>query len=606
MYSHRCHLTALSARLAAVISLAILSSCGSDSGAQEAPQTPPGTQVSPPAPAPTPPPVVVEPPPAPVPTPVPPPVPAPSPKTPTAFELRAKDVTTAWSSKSVENSPQRIVYKAVAQYAAGQTDDANANIDKTLAFDLSLSTQGEISAFVGQPLAYAVMRYGAQMGVARKATVIAKIKSFDPLGGASENHKLLYRSMGYIIAATSPDTPWAAYTNQDVLNKSKQYLLNEADVAFRLGLWEFDSSNYIQFHINSWILVHDFSPDPEMKAIAKISLDRIFAGIAPEILKGGAWAASTSRSYSPSNSNFQDDGQNITFTWLAFGHDKKFIGDTRTVILATSDYRIPDQILAAANRPDQMLPFANREKHSRPNSGKTYFYKYSWIENDYGIYSTYDGNRAADTSGSLGQAHRWGVTWNDGYFVLKDIVDTKYSTGDTVDNQVFQHENTILGVSISPAKMTRKELDITRKIVKSGWEFLEGGNAVYIAFYSASGNRAWVVETAKKSQFASLELFSDHIVKNARVDSSGILNSKPSLKYTTGGGAKVEMAYQTDKTYVNKSNKINGSATNYQNWPTIENPWMAFDESKVEMILKDTAFDYRYNMKNRTILKVAK
>jgi hypothetical protein len=131
-------------------------------------------------------------------------------------------------------------------------------------------------------------------------------------------------------------------------------------------------------------------------------------------LKGGAWAASTSRAYTPSNSNFQDDGQNITFTWLAFGHQKKFFGDTRTVVLAVSDYRIPDQILAAANRPDQMLPFANREKHFRPNSGKTYFYKYSWIENGYGIYSTYDGNRAAESSGSLGQAHRWGVTWNDG------------------------------------------------------------------------------------------------------------------------------------------------------------------------------------------------
>jgi hypothetical protein len=497
------------------------------------------------------------------------------------------------------------VYKAVAQYAAGETDGANTTIENVLAADLSALPQAEISAFVGQPLAYAVMRYGDQMGAARKTRLIAKIKSFDPLGGASENHKLLYRSMGYIIAATFPDTPWASTTNQDVLNKCKQYLLNEASAAFKNGLWEFDSSNYIQFHINSWILVHDFSSDPEMKAIAKISLDRIFAGIAPEILKGGAWAASTSRTYSPSNSNYQDDGQNITFTWLAFGHQKKFFGDTRTVVLATSDYRIPDQILAAANRPDEMLPFANKEKHFRPNSGKIYFYKYSWIENGYGIYSTYDGNRAAEGY-DLDQAHRWGVIWNDGYFVLKDIVDSKFSTGDTVDNQVFQHENTILGVSIAPAKMARKDLDIKRKITKSGWEFLEGGSAVYIAFYSESGNRGWIVETAKKSDFSTLEDFSDHILKNARIDASGVANNVPTLKYTASGGTKLEIAYQVDKTYVNKTNKVNGVAIDYQNWPTLENPWMAFDESKIEMILKDKDFQYRYNLKNRTILQEAR
>jgi hypothetical protein len=225
-----------------------IAGCGGDDGSSS------GTTPLPAPTPPPPPPIVVTPPPA---------------STPTAFEMRAKEVTDAWAIKKPENKPQRIVYHAIAQYAAGKTDEANANIEKVLATDLSSSTQGEIEAFVGQPLAYAIMRYGDQMGAERKDRAIAKIKSFNPLEGASENHKLLYRSMGLVIAATSPDTPWVSATNQDVLTKCKQYLLNEANVAFKNGLWEFDSSNYIQFHINSWILVHDFSPDPEMRAIAK-------------------------------------------------------------------------------------------------------------------------------------------------------------------------------------------------------------------------------------------------------------------------------------------------------------------------------------------------
>ena len=444
------------------------------------------------------------------------------------------------------------------------------------------------------------MRYGKLMGRQRKSILIKKVKSFDPFSGASENHKLLNISAAYILAESEPELDWKNYSNQEVYQRAKNFLSHEAKDAFKKGLWEFDSSNYIMFHINSWILLHDFAIDTEIKRLSKFVLDSIFAGIAPEIIDG-TWAASTSRTYTPINANYRDKKGNIAFTWLAFGHRRKSMGEPRIITLAVSDYRIPQEIVAAAiTRDDSILPYEHKEKHSRFRSGKYPFYKYSWIDRGYGIYSTYDGNEV--TKFKTDQYHKWGIAWNGGYFVLKDIdLQSKYPTGDSPYNQVLQHQNVILGVTIQPEKIQRYQKNISDNILAGGWEFMTGGDSLYIAFYQVDNYRGWIVETYPKNSFATLEEFAAYIIKKSEINLDKIDDPLPALSYKTSKGDRLSITYQNDHSYINKKQKVNGKSRNYQSWPVIKNPWMRFNEEKQELILIANKVEKHYTIKDLEI-----
>lgn len=518
------------------------------------------------------------------------------------FNNRAKEVTSYWSEAKIQNNPQHKMYQAIAAYQVGKIDLANDIIDDVINFNYKNSSQDHIGAFISMPLTYAYMRYGQSMGDYRKSALIKKVKSFDPFTGASENHKLLNISAAYILAESSPASNWKNYSNEIVYQKAKDFLQKEAKAGFKNGLWEFDSSNYIAFHINSWLLLHDFAKDTEIKKLAKFSLDNIFAGIAPEIIDG-TWAASTSRTYTPTNANYRDIDGNISFSWLAFGHNRKAMGEARTIILAVSNYRIPTEIVASAVTRDNLsVPYVHREKHSRVKSGAYPFYKYSWIDRKYGMYSTYDGNEVTDFTS--GQYHKWGIAWNNGFFTLKDVNNANYPTGDTAYNQVFQYQNVLLGVTIKPKEIKRYEKNIVERFFKNGWEFMQGGDGVYIAFHNIKNYRGWVIETASKDQFTSLQEFANRILNKSKLNTSKIDNIAPNLSYISTNGDSIEITYQNDKTYINKMQRVNGNLINYQSWSLIENPWMKFDEENSELILKGEGYIKKYNIDKLTVTKV--
>ncbi|NJO95298.1 MAG: hypothetical protein HC764_03975 [Pleurocapsa sp. CRU_1_2] len=181
------------------------------------------------------------------------------------FNNRAKIITNYWSEAKILDNPQYKIYQAIAAYQVGKIDLANEIVDDVINFNYKNSSEDHIGAFISMPLTYAYMRYGQSMGDYRKSALIKKVKNFDPFTGASENHKLLNISAAYIIAESSPGSNWKNYLNEIVYQKTKDFLQKEAKAEFKNGLWEFDSSNYIAFHINSWLLLHDLQKIQKFK-----------------------------------------------------------------------------------------------------------------------------------------------------------------------------------------------------------------------------------------------------------------------------------------------------------------------------------------------------
>ena len=518
----------------------------------------------------------------------------------TDFSYRAKEIVSYWSEKTPQGKPQHKIYQAIAAYEVGKVNLANQIVDSVILLNYENYAEAHIGAFIAMPLTYAYMRYGELMGKKRQTLLVKKVKSFDPFTGASENHKLLNISSAYILAQSTPKLDWLDYSNQEVYQKARSFLEHEAQNIFKHGLWEFDSSNYIIFHINSWLLIHDFAADKELRKLAQFTLDLIFAGIAPETIDG-TWAASTSRTYTPSNANYRDRKGNVAFTWLAFGHQRKSMGEPRINILAVSNYRLPEEIIASAvARDESVLPYEHVEKHSRVKSGKYPFYKYSWIDKGYGIYSTYDGNEVIDFT--TGQYHKWGIAWNDGYFVLKDLnrqqAEKGFLTGDSSYNQVFQYQNTVVGVTVKPEEITRHEQNITQTVYSQGWEFMLGGDSVYIAFYNVNDRQAWIIETFPKDSFDSLPTFAAHIISHTEIDLDRIQNALPGFSYKNSKGNKINITYQNDHSYINQEHKIDGKAVDYQARPALSNPWMSLNQDKKELTLTNNEIAKKYNFKS--------
>ncbi|MBE9044809.1 hypothetical protein IQ255_10380 [Pleurocapsales cyanobacterium LEGE 10410] len=505
------------------------------------------------------------------------------------FETRAKTVTEHWANKKVSSDPKNKVYQAIAAYERGKTQRANSIVDELIKFNYANHRDKRVEAFMTMTMTYTISNYGDKMGSTRKNKAIKKIFTFDPDDGRSENHKYMFKS-GALILGERYKGSWSTKKSAEQARKeASDYLYKEAQRFFEKGLNEHDSNNYVMHTINSWLLVHDYTKDPKMKKTAKKVLDVMFAGIAPEIIDG-AWASSTRRTLTPGNFKQTDSGKNnVGFTWLAFGHNRKSTGRYEDTLFATSDYRIPSEIAALGTEKYRVSPYVHREKHLKYSP----VYKYSWIDKTYGLYSTYDGNELRGG----GQSHKWGVAWPGGYFNLKDTSpdqrQAQFKTGDTKYNQVFQHENALIGVTVKPSEMDRYAHNITETIKKSGWEFMKGGNSVYIAYRNIKGNKAWIVETYPASAFKTLNAFANHILKNAKVGQLSLSSSTPGLTYFTSKGDKMDMKYQksTNKSqaFVNKTQKVNGKLRNYQQWPHMSNPWLSYNPSNGQLSINGNA-----------------
>ena len=264
----------------------------------------------------------------------------------------------------------------------------------------------------------AYFRFGDRYPEELKDLVRQRMTQFDyTQNGSTENHKLMFKTAGYLTAVAFPDWAQASATREHC----RATLYHMMDNMVRYGLKEFDSSTYGTFYITCMLSLYDHADEPEMRTRAQMTLEWLLVNFASEWLDG-YFIASTLREYEFAVSPKLETSYSI-IGWLLFGGgprpalEQHFDGKEIIVnnegffapLAALTSYRVPDIIGHIAR--DRAQAYVNYESHDmNPASQLNYpwgFRKYTYINRSYGLTSHWDGT----SLGWSAQMRRWKLTW---------------------------------------------------------------------------------------------------------------------------------------------------------------------------------------------------
>ena len=270
------------------------------------------------------------------------------------------------------------------------------------------------------------------------------------IGGASENHKLMYAAAAYLAGLAWPDEyPKAWY------QIGYDHLMDWFDLVTSIGFWEEDSPTYLIHHMGPILSVADHAPPRSpMKRKAEMALDWYFASVAGEYLHG-YWITASSRDYDPLF-GLAHSAETTALMWLAFG-DAPFLPGPHelqpfrhwkaTLHFAISNYRVPDILRRIATDRDEA--FVHRELMMR---NPMYPREYNYVAPRYGVASI-----IGEGDNIPPDMTRWKVQWvadqrdeEPSVFLMKHPKpgedDWTEWQGASPAEQVIQHEGTLVAV----------------------------------------------------------------------------------------------------------------------------------------------------------------
>ena len=460
------------------------------------------------------------------------------------------------------------VYIAMARYAAGDIPGGNSMADYVF------SNPASSSMFLVMAGSDLLARYGHHMPSSIFNKGCNFVTSFTdytcgPDQGCTENHTLMFAAGGYV--ASNVCTSWNRAS--EVRADTKAYLLDKAKWTAKYGIKEHDSPTYQVFHINSWLSVYDHTTDPELKKAAQVALEVYLADMASE-WNNGVWNASSLRAY---DYNLDHNDLSAMTGYVYWGAQYlPDAGDGCGAMSAVSSYRVPEVIwLLGTDRSTPYVYCSTEDQIPEGTSGlgatilnyPNGFKKTTYLDSGYGLASQYDGN---GTLGWSAQMLRWHVAWPGGRFLVK------YSGGgETANTQVLQHKRALVGVS--KESTVRVQAGINGTVSNSGWECLDGGGVVYLAYREFSNRRAWILDTAPAGEYASLAAFCSAVVANTSYDSSQVGDADPRIVYTALSGDVLDLRFDGRGGTGTDRRKVNGVALDYNAWPRMDSPWMHGD-----------------------------
>jgi hypothetical protein len=345
-----------------------------------------------------------------------------------------------------------------ARYAVGKIADGNALAEEVM------DNRGACAMFCALSAQFAYQKYQQVMSPTLRQKIKAMLITQSTAGGSTANHHLMYASVAFLSSYAWPEAIGKRADAKAEIEKQVDQILNGNFI-------EDDSFIYEPFCLNSFLMLYEFSPDPLIERKARMALDFLLASSAAEHLTG-LWAASSLRNIAPRYN--ATTGAAMQHAYIYFGSPYPYNTVSAEMLpSAISSYRPNEAIVAAAT--DRSLPYIHREL-ARGGGWPVVAHKYTYMNRTYAIYSEYDGNQI--TSAWRDQYTRWGVPWPGGTFYLKQVV--KDGGGDTAYNQTMQHKVTVLGAAVQG--LTTVKRGVTRQLDVAGWQLMQGGNAVYIAY----------------------------------------------------------------------------------------------------------------------------
>ncbi len=307
------------------------------------------------------------------------------------------------------------------------------------------------------------------------------------LGGASENHKLMYAAAAYLAGLAWPNEypkEWAKI--------GYDHLINWFRIVTSIGFWEEDSPTYFIHHLGPLVSVADHAPEgSEMKKRATMVLDWYFASIAGEYLHG-YWITSAARDYNPLY-GLSNSAESTAVTWLEFGDAPQIPNPhvfqpyrhwKAALHFAVSAYRVPDILTRIAT--DRKQAFVHREfMKKNPIHPKEYCY----VTPTYGVASI-----IGENGKMVPNITRWKVQWiaddaekEPSVFFMKHPYEKdnwEEWRGASPAEQVVQHEAALVAVYNIPddgkpfieAPFVAKSY--VEQVWKEGWLFVHTGSSL--------------------------------------------------------------------------------------------------------------------------------
>jgi hypothetical protein len=106
-------------------------------------------------------------------------------------------------------------------------------------------------------------------------------------GGGTENHKIMFRTSALLFAQTfPPGSLISGRSPEDTRAIAGGALRDFARRLFVIGNGEYQSTTYFPHSLQALLNLHDFSPDPESRALARATIDYYLAVYALKVFNG--------------------------------------------------------------------------------------------------------------------------------------------------------------------------------------------------------------------------------------------------------------------------------------------------------------------------------
>ncbi len=308
-------------------------------------------------------------------------------------------------------------------------------------------------------------RYAGAPGLEASRTKILKraferVDSHNPwTGEGTENHTHMARCSGYLHAQAALEYPGIFPDAREKMDLMKQWIMEWSRKMYRYGTGEFNSSIYQAYSVISWLNLYDFARDREVRLAARAVLD-YFAAETALHYSWGTTGGSEMRGSGAQNSN-RNATNYLAWLWFGEGTREPVFGISgnqyiQSIHAITSQYRPPSQVVDLARKQKSSESWYRGSKPEYLFAHPSYVKQFFFVEADHTLgscISPYGG-----WTGTTFQMVNWKLVIrpDPGELPLEVGGNGRYFdewSGKSTNpfTQVFQHRNTLIQLTLTPA-----------------------------------------------------------------------------------------------------------------------------------------------------------
>jgi len=444
------------------------------------------------------------------------------------------------------------------------------------------------------------------------------------------NYKLMMDASGFLAAEE-----WPEIVDRDGLNATqikeatKKRLMADFDEITTRNMAECGATIYQAVNLSAIRMLAEFAKDPEVRHRAALTLDAMMLDIACTWNNGYNVGPASRAKYWYSTDTGQDSmASTAAAAWIWFGSKRPVSGTgyAHSFWMATpGTYQVPELIVKVAQ--DRSKPFVHRS--FVPGMGSSDVHRMTYHSPNYGLCSQWD-HTGSPTAGVYKESRRNMLKWVSDKpsstlavcmenphrpYALQEKKSNQLGYGENGFAQYMQADGVLLGLYSVPETVKSgkhifeypyKKLyvpfpatgSIVKRIEKDGWIFCHAGNMLF-GFRSIKpyrwdkkpwGNHellwvderrnGWVLQTSELAPFAGggtdaeLARFADAVLAKTKIDSTGVDQEVPTLKYTDLNGHTLDFTYVPHAVPYTDQSKVDGKPIDYRSWPMFDNQWV--------------------------------